>query len=345
MHATTVAIDLAKDVFEVAVRVGDDIRARHRFSRPQFSKFIETLSPETIVVMEACGSAHYWARRCQSRGMVVRLLPPRYVRPYVRRNKTDRADTEAMLEADRGGGIHPVAVKTAEQQTIQALHRVRQQWQKTRTARINLIRAVLREQGIACPVGAVTLQRRAAVLIADDEVVLPELTRETVHWILEELRAVEERLTALDRRLQRIARTHPIAARLTTVPGIGIITATAFVAAVPHIHGFRRGRQFASWLGLTPRERSSGTRRILGSISKRGDRYLRTLLAHGARSILRAALHRRRTGQALMRLEEWTLTLADRRGHNRTTIALANKLARVIWAVWSRDQEFVAAAA
>jgi transposase len=156
---------------------------------------------------------------------------------------------------------------------------------------------------------------------------------------------VEERLTAMDRRLQRIMRTHPIAARLATVPGVGVITATAFVAAVPHIHGFRRGRQFASWLGLTPRERSSGTRRMLGSISKRGDRYLRTLLAHGARSILRAALHRRRTGQALTRLEAWALTLADRRGHNRTTIALANKLARIIWAVWSRDQEFVAAAA
>src|SRR5580765_3572169 len=135
MHATTVAIDLAKDVFEVAVRVGDDIRARHRWGRSQFSKFIETLPPETTVVMEACSSAHYWARRCRSRGMRVRLLPPRYVRPYVRRDKTDRADTEAMLEADRCGGIHPVAVKTAEQQTIQGLHRVRQQWQKTRTAR------------------------------------------------------------------------------------------------------------------------------------------------------------------------------------------------------------------
>jgi transposase len=338
----TVAVDLAKDVFEVAVSAGHgDVQARHRFTRKQFATFVETLAPQTLVVMEACRSAHYWGRRCATKGAVVRLLPPAYVRPYVRRNKTDRTDTEALLEANRCGGIHPVPLKTVEQQMLQALHRVRRQWQKTRTARINLLHALLCEQGVVFPRGA-TLQRRVAVAIADATVPLPDLTRETARWLLDELRGIETQLAAIDRRLQQIARNDPAAVRLLTIPGVGVITATALVASVTHINGFRRGREFASWLGLTPREHSSGQRRVLGGISKRGDRYVRTLLAHGARAVLRAALTRAQRNHPLNRLEQWALALAERRGRNRSTIGVANKLARIVWAVWTRDVEFAA---
>jgi transposase len=291
--------------------------------------------------MEACGTAHYWGRRCQARGAAVRLLPAQYVRAYVRRNKTDRADAEALLEAHRCAAIQPVPVKTIEQQTIQLLHRVRQQWQRTRTARINLLRAIFREFGCNFPLGAATLSRRVGAMLADLEAPIPPAIRPLAAEILEELRGIETRLREMDRQLAGIARTHPIAVRLQTIPGIGVLTATALVGGVAHIHAFRRGRQFGSWLGLTPRETSSGTRRLLGAISKQGDRYLRTLLVHGARAVLRAAeIRARRHPPALTRVQHWALMLASRRGRNRATVGIANKLARIIWAVWTRDAAF-----
>jgi transposase len=335
MDATTIGIDLAKDVFEVAIsaRPGQ-VGARRRLTRRQFSQFVDMLVPQTTVVMEACGTAHYWARRCQARGAAVQLVPPRYVRPYVRRNKTDRTDAEALLEAHRCAGIHPVPVKTVEQQTIQTLHRVRQQWQTTRTARINLVRAILREQGLTLPAGAHGLRRRLAVLLAD-ETAVPSLTRETLHALLDELGAIDARLAAMDARLGALARTHPLAIRLQQIPGVGPLTATALVGSVPHLHAFRRGRAFASWLGLTPRVRASGHRRQTGRISKEGDRYLRTLLAHGARSVLRTAARHPES-----RLHQWAATVATRRGQPRAIMAVANKLARIIWAVGHGEQTY-----
>jgi transposase len=181
MDAMTVAIDLAKHVFEVAVAGREGaVRQRRRFSRKQFSAFIDTLDARSTVVMEACGTAHYWARRCQARGATVRLLPAQYVRAYVRRNKTDRTDTEALLDADRCRGIHSVPVKSADQQTLQGLHRVRQQGQRTRTARINLARALLREQGIDVPAGAYLVHRRIAALLRDETVGVPPALRELI---------------------------------------------------------------------------------------------------------------------------------------------------------------------
>ena len=347
MDAMTVAIDIANTVFEVAVSTAKgQIQKRHRFTRRQFSTFLETVPAGTVVIMEACGSAHHWGRQCQQRGATVRLLPARYVRPYVRRNKTDRTDVEALLEAHRCSGIQAVPVKTIEQQSLQALHRVRVQWQKTRTARINTVRAVCRELGILLPVGTGAAMHRAAALVAATDAALPPLTLQTIRWLLDELAAIETQLTALDRQLTQIARTHYVAARLLQVPGIGIVTATALVASVPHIHAFQRGRQFASWLGVTPSERSSGNRRVLGRMSKQGNRYLRTLLAHGARSVLRAGLARRQRHQPPGRhLADWAVDLAERRGRNRATIAVANKLARIVWAVWTRDCDFVERAA
>jgi len=342
MDATTVAVDLAKDVFEVAVaNRGHRIIDRKRLTRRQFESFIDGLSAGTAVVMEACGTAHYWGRRCQARGLAVRLIPVQYVRPYVRRNKTDRTDTEAMLEANRCAGVSPVPVKTVDQQALQALHRVRTQWQATRTGRINVMRGLLREQGCPVPAGARTVVRRVAAIVDDPGRALPMALRQIVVHLLEEVRGLEARVAALDRELARVAREHPIATRLLQVPGVGIITATAMIGAVGHVHAFRRGRDFASWLGLTPRESTTGTRRYLGRISKRGDGYLRCLLTHGARAVLLTAQRTARaTPQRLTRLQQWAVTLAARRGHNKAAIGLANKLARIIWAVWCHDRDF-----
>ncbi len=342
MDATTVAVDLAKDIFEVTLanRAGRVID-RRRLTRRQFDGFINSLPAGTEVIMEACGTAHYWGRRCQARDLHVRLLPVQYVRPYVRRNKTDRTDTDAMLEAARCGGIQPVPVKTVEQQTLQALHRVRTQWQAARTARINVVRGLLREQGLPVPVGARTVLARVAGILEDAEVALPDLLRHTVALVVDEIRALETRIATIDQQLARVAAEHPVAQRLQQIPGVGVLTATALVGAVSHIHAFRRGREFASWLGLTPRESSTGGRRYLGRISKRGDGYLRCLLTHGARAVLLAAQRTARTApQRLTRLQQWAVSTAARRGHNKAAIALANKMARIVWAVWHRDVDF-----
>jgi transposase len=343
MDATTVAIDLAKDVFQVAVanRAGR-LLDRQRFTRRQFERFADTLAVDTDVIMESCGTSHYWGRRLQSRGLRVQLLPVQYVRPYVRRNKTDRADTDALLEAARCGEIRRVPVKTVEQQTLQAIHRVRTQWQTARVARINAIRGLLAEQGHAIPVGARTVLRRVTAILSDPDAAVPEVLRQTIALVVEEVHGLEEKIAGLDRQLAQMARAHPVATRLQTIPGVGVLTATALVGSVGHIHAFRRGREFASWLGLTPRESSTGARRYLGRISKRGDVHLRCLLTHGARSVLRVALQlAARAPDRLTRLQQWAVSIATHRGRHRATIAVANKLARIVWAVWHYDVAFV----
>lgn len=342
MEATTVGVDLAKDVFQVALadRAGRIVGHR-RLTRRQFERFFDGLAPGTAVVMESCGTAHYWGRRGQAVGLQVRLIPVQYVRPYVRRNKTDRRDAEAILEADRCGEIRPVPVKTVEQQAVLALHRIRTQWQRARVARINTMRALLREHGHAIPVGARTVLGRITAILEDAEVEVPGLLRQALALVVEEVRALERQLADIDRQLAHLAATHPVAIRLQTVPGIGVLTATALVGAVGHIHAFGRGRDFASWLGLTPREASSGGRRYLGRISKRGDVHLRCLLTHGARAVLRAALQAAQRDPAqLTRLQQWAVTIAAHRGRAKATMAVANKLARIVWAVWCRDATY-----
>jgi transposase len=342
MDATTIAIDLAKDVFQVAVanRAGR-ILDRQRFTRRQFERFVDTLVENTDVIMESCGTSHYWGRRMQARGLRVQLLPVQYVRPYVRRNKTDRADTDALLEAARCGDIRPVPVKTVEQQTLQAIHRVRTQWQTARVARINAIRGLLAEHGHAIPVGARTVLRRVTAIIHDRDAAVPDVLRQTIALVVDEVHGLEEKIAGLDRQLVQIAGAHPIATRLQTIPGVGVLTATALVGAVGHIHAFRRGRDFASWLGLTPRESSTGARRYLGRISKRGDVHLRCLMAHGARAVLRVALQlAERAPDRLTRLQQWAVSVAAHRGRHKAVIAVANKLARIVWAVWHYDVAF-----
>jgi len=342
MDAKTIAVDLAKDVFEVAIaNRADRIVDRQRLTRRQFEGLVSTLPAGVTIVMEACGTAHYWGQRCRAQGADVRLLPCQYVRPYVRRNKTDRTDAEALLEANRCGGIQPVPVKTIEQQTLQTLHRVRRQWQRARVARINGLRAALREFGLPVTRGVRAGRRCIATMLADPEGPLPGLVQTALRLVLDEIRGLEQQIRVIDRELARVARTHPIAQRLQQVPGVGLVTATALVGTVGNIHAFRRSRQFASWLGLTPRESSSGDRRYLSGISKRGDVYLRCLLTHGARSVLLAAHRTLRTKpDRASPLHVWAHALAGRRGYNKATTALANKLARVIWAVWAHDTDF-----
>jgi transposase len=255
----------------------------------------------------------------------------------VRRNKTDRTDAEALLEALRSGRIDPVMVKTVAQQELQALHRVRAEWMATRTARINAMRGFLQEHGLTISRGARTALATIPTLLEDADVPIPARLRAVLAQLLEDVRVVERKLDALERDLVAIADTDPIIGRLMTIPGIGLITGTALVATVGHIHGFRAARRFASWLGLTPSERSSAHRRRLGAISKMGDVYLRCLLTHGARAVLLAAHRAQGRRRTLTRLQQWGLSVQVRRGHNKATVAVAYKLARIVWAVWSRD--------
>lgn len=332
---TLVAVDLAKSVFEVAVSNHPGQVARQkRYSRQQFPLALAQLPPATVV-MEACGSAHYWARHIQSLGHKAVLLSPHAVRPYVRRNKTDRTDTKGMLEAFRNEEIRPVPVKSVAQQTLASLHRIRSGWLAERTARINTLRGLLREFGVLIPLGAHHAVPSAWAQLEDAESEIPDPLRPALAEICTEIRDLERRIKMIENQLAALATQTPAVAQLMTIPGIGLLIATALVAFVGDIHRFPSGRHFASYLGLTPRESSSGLRRRLGSISKRGDVYLRTMLIHGARSVLLAA--KRRTPD---RLRAWALARESARGHNKAATALANKLARIAWAVWKHDRPF-----
>lgn len=340
MSIATIAVDLAKTVFELAAADGTGkIVERRRLSRSQFDRYFE--NRECVhVVMEACGSAHYWARRFEARGMRVSLLPPHYVRAYVRRNKTDSADATALLEAARANDIVPVRVKSIEQQGLQGLHRLRSCWRATYTGRINTLRGLCREFGIIAPLGSrrglAELRRR----LAEEDSQVPQFLRFTMQRVLGELEELEERLLEVEAQLAEIAKHSVICQRLQTIPGIGLITSTAFAGAVGDIATFRSPRRFASWLGLTPREYSSGTIRRLGSISKRGDGYLRMLLVHGARAVLYSAAMAARAGRPLDALRAWGLRVRDKCGHNKAAVAVANKLARILWATWRRQRDF-----
>ncbi len=345
MNATTVAVDLAKNVYELAV--ADErwkVVERARLTRGQFERWFENRAVG-LVVMEACATAHHWGRTLRARGIEVRLLPAQYVRAYVRRNKTDAADAVALLEAARGSDITPVVVKSVEQQGLQALHRLRSGWMTTRTRRINMLRGFCREFGMEVPVGVVRGLAQIARLLADEHSAVPAMLRTPMRLALEEIRLMEARIDALERELAQIARQSEPCKALASVPGIGLLTSTAMVAAVGDPRTFRSARRYASFFGLTPREYSSGDHRYLGRISKRGNRYVRMLLTHGARSVLRAATVARRAGRELDRLRAWALQVQARTNHNKATCALANKLARIAWAVWVKHERYQAQAA
>lgn len=319
MEHTTIAVDLAKSVFQVAVshRPGH-VDEEWRLSRDRFLGFFAQRPPATVL-LEACGSAHYWARQLQPFGHSVRLLAPHDVTPYVRRNKTDRTDAKGLLEANRNEEIHPVPVKTIEHQAIASLHRLRSTWLATRTARLNTLRGLLREFGIFIPTGARHVGPRVRERLGDPAAAVPVLLHTTLASACDELDVLEVNMGALDRQLTALVRQLPAVTLLQTVPGVGVLTATALVALVGDIRRFRSGRHFASFLGLTPKEDSRAGRRHLGGISKQGDVYVRMLLTHGARSFVWHA----KAATPRTSLPQWAVHTEQRRGHNVATVAVA----------------------
>lgn len=333
----TIAVDLAKSVFQVAEshRPGRISRKR-RLTRPQFERYIAN-HPEARFLLEACGSGHYWGRQIQRQGHVVALLPPHHVRRYRAGDKTDQADAKALLEADRNEEILPVPIKNVDQQCLTALHRLRSGYQRTRVARINAIRGVLREFGIAIPAGS---RKVVPVVHALDPKVIPSPLRAALSQAAKEIERLETQIRTVEAQLEGLARQTPAIQHLRTIPGIGLITATALVAMVGDARRFRSARHFASYLGLTPREHSTGQKRRLGSISKRGDTYLRMLLIHGARVVIRWARSKERSDP----LSAWICEVERRRGRKIAIVALANKMARFAWKVWNEDRDFRLAA-
>ena len=343
MNATAalpvVGVDLAKSVFQLAIADHTwRVVEQQRFTRTQFERWFANRAVG-LVDMEACGSAHHWARWLNTLGIEVRLLPAAYIRAYVKRNKTDAADACALLEAARCAEIVPVRVKSIEQQALQGLHRTRSLWMATRTSRINALRGFCREFGIVIAQGSRLGIEQIGRVLADPRSAVPTLIRGTMTLLVEEIRLLEVRIAQLERELTALARSSSACTTLLSIPGVGLLTATAMVAATSgEVSHFRDARHFASWFGLTPKEHSSGGTRHLGRISKRGDRYLRMLLTHGARSVLRAASVAVRAGKPVDSLRQWALAVQGRANHNKAACALANKLARICYATL-RDGE------
>jgi transposase len=333
---TVVGVDLAKTKFEVAVSEDPGRVGRHRrLDRSDFLTFFAQL-PAATVVMEACGSAHHWARQIEHLGHRVVLLPPHQVRPYVTRNKTDRTDAKGILEAYRNADIRPVPVKTISQHVLVAIHRFRSGWIAARTAQVNTLRGLLRELGFVIPEGIEKVLPQVRLFVADAEAGVPDALRSTITAACDEIESLGEQINQAQRQLEALVEQTPLVARLRSVPGIGLMTATALVAFVGDVQRLPSGRHFASYLGLTPREYSSGVRQRLGRISKRGDSYLRMLLIHGARSVLCHA----KKAKTHDRLRTWAVQLERRIRHNKAAVALANKLARIAWAVWKHGRDF-----
>lgn len=332
MHATTVAIDLAKDDFQLAFAdAGDHVVQRKRLKRAAFAKVFEN-HERLHVVMEACGSAHYWGRRFERLGHRVSLLPAHQVQPYVLRRKTDRTDADGLLEAARCGGLRAVPIKTPEQQGVQGLHRIREHHKADRTAAINLARGLLREFGLVIPAGAAKVRVAVLAALEDAENELPMALREALAGVLAQIESAEAAMRSIEASLREFNQRDARSQRLQRAGGIGLITATAMSASIGDFDRYPSGRHFASALGITPREHSSGSTRRLGRITKRGDTYLRTLMIHGARATLRSATLARKKGEPLDHTRAWALALADRVGHNKAAVALANKTARRLWA-------------
>lgn len=339
-----VGVDLAKSVFQLCVADASwRVTETRRLSRAQFERFFVTRSV-ALVVMEACGTSHHWARWMQGLGIEVILIPAQYVRAYVRRNKTDAADAAALLEAARSSDIRPVRVKSLEQQALQSMHRTRSAWVATRTARINTLRGFCREFGLCFALGSGRVVEKIAQAVADPETGLPGMLRGSMRLLIDEIRQLEVRIAQMERELTELARHSPACVTLLSIPGIGLITATAMVAATGgEVTHFTSARHFGSWIGLTPRESSSANTRHLSGISKRGDRYLRVLLTHCARSVLRTASMAVTAGRPLDRIRTWAMSLQERSNHNKAACALANKLARICYATLRDHATYVAA--
>jgi len=330
MNITTIGLDVAKNVFQVhGVDGHGNTVLRKRLRRKDVRSFFATLAP-CVVGIEACGTAHYWAREIGSVGHELKLISPAYVKPYVKRNKNDSADAEAICEAVGRPSMRFVPVKSADQQSVLMLHRARDLLVRQRTMLVNALRGHLAEYGIVAAQGIGNVTRLVEMLKDGNEALIPALARRVLSSIVEQLRQLYLRIQELELEILVWHKSNETSQRLATIPGIGPITATAIVASVGTPSQFRSGRHFAAWLGLVPRQNSSGDKERLGRISKRGDKYIRRLLVIGATSVIRYA--RSKTAQR----NDWLNRLLARRPARLVSVALANKMARIAWVVLAR---------
>jgi transposase len=329
---TTSGIDVAKSVFQVhGVDERGQVVLRRQVRRSQLVLFFSRLEP-CLIGMEACASSHYWARKLSALGHTVRLMAPQFVKPYRKNDKNDGNDAEAICEAVQRPSMRFVSVKSPEQQAELAVHRIRRRLISQRTALINQLRGLLAEYGVVLAQGANQVRSKLPALLDASSESLPPLAVELFRELYEELVQLEQRIGAHDRRVERLYRANPVCQRLGQLDGVGALTATAFVATVAHAAQFKNGRQCAAWLGLVPKQDSTGGKTRLLGISKRGDVYLRTLLVHGARSAMR---HTPKQSDPKSR---WVEQLRKRRGENIAAVALAAKHARILWALMVRGE-------
>jgi transposase len=332
MKVTTIGLDLAKNVFQVhGVDDRGHVVVRRQLRRDQVAMYFANL-PSCLVGMEACGSAHHWARKLRGFGHEVRLIAPQFVKPYVKTNKNDAADAEAICEAVARPNMRFVPIKTMEQQAVLSVHRVRQGFVKARTAQANQIRGLLSEFGLVLPQGIANVWRRVPTLL-DGATEVPAALRPLIERLLENLKTLDRQVKALETQIKAWHHGSELSRKLEKIPGVGPLVASALVASIADARSFKNGRQLAAWLGLVPRQDSSGGKPRLLGMSKRGDTYLRTLLIHGARSAIVAA-------QRKGRPNGWLAGLLSRRHPNVAAVALANKNARTIWALLAHEREF-----
>jgi transposase len=336
MKITTVGIDLAKNVFQIhAVDERGQTVLRKQLKRAQVAVFFGNLPP-CLIGMEACASAHYWGRTLQRFGHTVRLMASQFVKPYVKTNKNDAADAEGICEAVGRANMRFVPIKSIEQQAILSVHRVRQGFVKARTAQANQIRGLLGEFGLIIPQGIINVTKRVPELLEDASNELPVALRQLIDHLTEHLKELDRQVKEFERQIIAWHRGSELSQKLEKIPGIGALAASALVASIADARSFKNGRQVSAWLGLVPRQSSTGGKPTLLGMSKRGDAYLRTLLIHGARSAILAA--QRKTANTNV----WLANLLTRRHPNIAAVALANKNVRTVWALLAHGREFKA---
>jgi transposase len=331
---STIGLDIAKSVFQVhGIDAEGNVVLRRQLKRRYVLAFFEKLPP-CLVGIEACASAHHWSRELQAFGHTVRLMPPAYVKPYVKRHKNDATDAEAICEAVTRPNMRFVATKTAEQQSCLTLHRTRHLFIRQQTSVINAIRAHLAEFGIVAPVGRHGVEQLLGIAADGSDKQLPEVARACVAALGAQLRMLKEKILQFDRMINAWHRSNEASRRLDDIPGVGPALATALVASIADPKAFRSGRDFSAWIGLVPKQNSSGGKDRLGNISKRGDRYLRSLFTTGALAVIRYAKIRGTTHRP------WLTALLTRRPTKVAAIALANKIARMAWAMMAKSERY-----
>ena len=339
MEITTIGLDIAKRVFQ-AHGVNADGKAvlRRKLQRSEVVAFFKNL-PACLVGIEACGTGHYWARAITALGHQVKLMPPSYVKPYVKRGKTDAADAEAICEAVTRPTMRFVPVKSVEQQAVLMLHRTRDLLVRQRTALVNALRGHMAEMGIVAPQGISRVGDLVAALLGEDDAKLPKLARYALRGLASELEVLGERVKEIEAAILSWHKDNEVSRRLASIPGIGPITASAIVATVTDPTQFHSARQFAAWIGLVPKQNSSGGKERQGGISKQGDQCLRRLLVLGATSVIRQ-VRTKVTAQTA-----WLRGVLDRRPARLASVAQANKTARIVWALLARSESYRAPAA